>query len=106
MIVGDVILKDIIKDFCAGRNNIVENYKDTGAGFSFSIYELIVVIFAGIQALDAMLNFIEKLKLYYKNEEIKRNELEEKIYKSLLDNGITEEAAQRYCEEVFSHEND
>lgn len=101
MIVGDVVVNDLIEDYSMGTKNAGEKYSDTSGGFNFTIDELAILIFSGIQAMAALVGIINQFIEKYKENKDK-NQLQESVMKALLDSGISEQDAQDYCRRNFS----
>lgn len=103
MLVNDLILDELIDDYYRGNKDAPENYKSSGEGFDYDIYELVVLIFAGIQALDALPGTVEKVVgLWTEKKGLPkdRGELNQLIRKALLDNGVEEKDVDKYCEDI------
>lgn len=96
MIVGDGIVNDLIEDYSMGTKDAGEKYHDAAGGFNFTIDELAILIFTGIQAMAALVDIINQFIEKYKDNKDK-NQLRASVMKALLDSGISQQDAENYC---------
>ncbi len=101
MVVGDVVVNDLIEDYSMGTENAGEKYRDAYGGFNFSIDELAILIFTGIQAMAALVDIINQFIEKYKENKDKK-QLQESVMQALLDSGISQQDAEDYCRRNFS----
>ncbi len=99
MIAGDVVVEDLIEDYLRGAKDAGDKYQDTDDGYNFSIYELAGLIFAGIQAMAALVDMINHLKEEHKKQGEEQERLYNAVMDALLATGISEEDARQYCQE-------
>ena len=65
LIVGEDTLRQLIKDTLSKKDNkegVIQNYITPDIGYNISIYEAVILVFAAIQAIDAIINIIKKLR--------------------------------------------
>lgn len=99
MIVGDIIVNELIDDFGRGTKDAGEKYRDTDDGYNFSVYELAILIFTGIQAMAALADTINRLIEKHKRQKDEQELLREGIINALLDAGMSRQDAESYCQE-------
>lgn len=99
MIVGDVVVEDLIEDYFNGIKDAGEKYQDTDDGYNFSIYELVGLIFAGIQAMTALADIINQIKENHKKQDEEQERLNSAVMDALLKAGISKKDAEYYCQE-------
>lgn len=101
---GDSLVDDLIEDYFSGITDAPEKYKGSDDGFNFDVYELALFIFAGIEAANCLLDIISKIWDTYHQKNMTEDQLicRNEIYRALIQNGISDEDANAYCERHFS----
>lgn len=104
MLVDEQIIDELIDDYYEGHMDAPEYYRSSSVGYDFDIYELVILIFASIQAIDSLVNIINRVIAAQKAKKGSQQDekaLYETIQKSLRDNGIEEKNIDQYCGELY-----
>lgn len=104
MLGGNKLVNDLMKAYEKGVTDAAERYRPSDNGFGYiEVYELAVAIFAGIQAMAALVDLIERIwKKHSEGRQLyTKEQVREEMLNALLDEGVSREKAEEYCERWY-----